>query len=295
MMSMGKTIDADTSDAVGVACLALLARLSHRGDCAVVEESGEDDPTIALFAQRKSARTRVGVVPWSVFEHARNAGFLVRDAEDFGWRLSAVGRSVLRRAKAGEAQSRARGIPIEFTPSSPTPRRNDAESPLSWLHHRLDKSGKPLITALQFDAGERFRADLFFAQMTPRVTSSWSDIPQSVGPRVAPGTGLDMSDSLVAARQRVSSAIEAVGPELAGILIDVCGHLQGLEAIERREKWPQRSAKLVLQKALDALARHYGLLRPESAVSLITRRSRHWGAADYRPRIERIAPAADTT
>ena len=100
-----------------------------------------------------------------------------------------------------------------------------------------------------------------------------------------------MSDRLVAARQRVASAISAVGPDLAGILIDVCAHLQGLEAIERREKWPQRSAKLVLQKALNALARHYGLLPPETAATLISRSLRHWGTEDFRPRIQRVPPS----
>ena len=280
-------------DAVCVAGLSFLSRLSRRSAYAVAEEGVESDPLIALFEQRDGQRSRVGMVAWPVFDHARTSGFLVRDADDFGWRLSATGRTILRRARTNETQARALGVAIEVAPATPTPRRNDAESPLAWLHHRLDKDGRPLVDGIQFDAGERLRADLFFAQMTPRITSSWSDIPQSSGPRAAPGAGMEMSDRLVAARQRVSSAIDAVGPDLAGILIDVCGHLQGLEAIERREKWPQRSAKLVLQKALNALARHYGLLPPESAVSLIRRRSRHWGAQDFRPRIDRGSPAGN--
>ena len=293
METMGKSNDDGALDAISVTCLAFLARLARRGAYAVVQEGAEIDPEIALFETLAAARTRVGMVPWSAFDQARTAGYLERDVDDFGWCLSATGRTILRRARTRQAQARALCVANDLAPATPTPRRNDAESPLAWLHHRLDKAGKPLVDAIQFDAGERLRADLFFAQMTPRVTSSWSDVPQSSGSRAAPGAGLDMSDFLVAARQRVSSAIDAVGPDLAGILIDVCGHLQGLEAIERREKWPQRSAKLVLQKALNALARHYGLLAPESAVSLITRRSRHWGAQDFRPRIDRALPAGN--
>ena len=90
--------------------------------------------------------------------------------------------------------------------------------------------------------------------------------------------------------ERVRLALKAVGPELCGILIDVCCHLKGLEEAERSAGWPQRSGKVVLQLALTRLARHYGILPAEDE----PRRSpvRHWGAPDYRPSIDGGSPSS---
>jgi hypothetical protein len=155
------------------------------------------------------------------------------------------------------------------------------ESPLAWLKRRRDKSGEPLISQTQFDAGERLRADFTIAQMTPRVTVNWSaEGGPSGGRRGAPGAGIELADRVVAAQERVRLALSAVGPEHAGILIDVCCHLRGLEEKERQSGWPPRSARVVLLIALDALARHYGLDRHGGRPGAI----RHWGEEGYVPR-----------
>jgi hypothetical protein len=164
---------------------------------------------------------------------------------------------------------------------------NNCESPLAWLRRRKDKQGNPLITPAQFDAGERLRADLWFAQMTPRTTSSWSGAPvERRKRRSAPGAGIDLADSIVAAKQRVHLALCSVGADFAGILIDVCGHLKGLEQFERGEGLPQRSGKIFLGMALTRLAQHYGLIRREDEHELIGRRLRHWGSDGYRPTLD---------
>jgi hypothetical protein len=88
----------------------------------------------------------------------------------------------------------------------------------------------------------------------------------------------EMTDLVVASRQRVQLALEACGPEFAGILIDVCCFLRGLEDVERERGWPSRSAKIVLQLALDRLARHYGLAQQTSGHG--SARLRIWLADD---------------
>ena len=97
-----------------------------------------------------------------------------------------------------------------------------------------------------------------------------------------------MSDNIVAARARAQMALKAVGPELSVILIDVSCYLKGLESLEKASGWPQRSGKIVLQIALQRLARHYGIIRDGGAGAASDRVARvnHWGASDYRPRIE---------
>lgn len=164
------------------------------------------------------------------------------------------------------------------------PVRNPAESPVAWLFSRRDGDGNPLITEAQFNAGEKLRADFYFAQMTPNVTQSWSATAGTGGRRAAGASGAELQDSVIAATDRVRRALSAVGPEHAGVLIDICCHLKGLEEVERRAGWPRRSAKIVLTLALSALARHYGLeitARPARIASI-----RHWGADGYRPAVD---------
>ena len=75
-------------------------------------------------------------------------------------------------------------------------------------------------------------------------------------------------------------ALKSVGPELAGPLIDVCGHMLGLDDIERLNGLPMRSGKLLLGTALTRLARHYGYLPPEHGDAEIARRVAGWMAED---------------
>lgn len=146
-----------------------------------------------------------------------------------------------------------RQIPTEFGPASVTV--DDAESPLAWLARRRGRDGRPMIEPHQLLAGERMRADFTRANLMPRTTSNWES---SISSGRRGGGASAFTDTMVAARQRVGLALDAAGPEFAGLLVDICCFLKGLEDIERARAWPARSAKIVLQLALDRLARYYG-------------------------------------
>ncbi|MEO0412942.1 MAG: DUF6456 domain-containing protein [Pseudomonadota bacterium] len=135
---------------------------------------------------------------------------------------------------------------------------NKAESPLWWLRARRDKSGQPLITDLQFAAGEQLRQDWEMAQLGPRVCMSWSDAPPERGRRGAPSQP-DLPPGALRAKERVAAAMEQCGAGLSDILIRVCCRQEGLSEAETALRWPRRSAKLILGFGLERLVDFYGL------------------------------------
>jgi hypothetical protein len=159
---------------------------------------------------------------------------------------------------------------------------NLAESPLGMLARRRGRDGKPFLSGAEWRAGERFRSDYTRGQIMPRLGANWVATVSS-GRRGAAGGAAELTEAALAARFRVEKAVEAVGPELSGVLIDVCCFLKGLELVETERGWPVRSAKVVLKTALAALARHYdpgsGRAARKPAHAL------HWGAEGYRPTI----------
>ena len=168
----------------------------------------------------------------------------------------------------------------QLEPHGPV-KRNEAESPLAWLARRKDRAGRPMLDPASFAAGERFRSDFTLADLQPRVTSDWSN---PVSGAALGDRGMNISDLMVAARQRLDRTPDALGPELGSLVIDVCGFLKGLETVEAEHGWPARSAKIVLGIALARLAAHYGLAT-EARGPVRAKKLLHWGSEDYRPKI----------
>lgn len=202
--------------------------------------------------------------------------------------LAAGGLAALKRAEAPDdpfrAQHQERDTAVLVTAAGPAAVTvNHAESPLALLWRRKGRDGVLFLAEREFRAGERLRADYSRGQIMPRLGINWGAAGGG-GRRQGDGNGIaELTDAALAARQGVERAVEAVGPELAGVLIDVCCFLKGLERVEAERNWPARSAKVVLKSALAALARHYEPQRGDGtgrAGAVL-----HWGAKDYRPTI----------
>jgi hypothetical protein len=188
------------------------------------------------------------------------------DRERQIFRIAEPGRAYLRRRSSDEevayqAQHQDRvEEPIDVDGERVKVTIDTTENPLDWLRRRKDRNGQPLVDEACYQAGERLRRDLTVAAMLPSVTSRWDGLRSLT----RGGTSFDpagASDAAIAARQRVTAALRAVGADLADLLIDVCGFLKGLEQIERERGWPPRSGKIIVNLALARLADHYGLER----------------------------------
>lgn len=219
----------------------------------------------------------------AVSEMARR-GLVVREGAQIA--LSDSGLAFWRRNSGGKPdfEGQHRDLEEQFVEvdgALATATVNRAESPLSVIARRRDRDGQRFLTNDEFSAGERLRSDYTRGQLMPRLGANWQASVSSGRSRSEQGGAAELTDTALAARQRVENAIQAVGPELAGVLVDICCYLKGVETVERERGWPARSAKIVLKSALAALARHYEPSRSDrSARRPVTL---HWGTADYRP------------
>ena len=265
----------------------LLEALGEEGACAA--PSDLDHGVIVALGVRNGVTVVRARLPMAAAETATAEGLAQWAGAPRRLRLTAAGRAHLRRLAAppgGEIDAFRAQQGAYATRAIEKGERpvivNEGESPLAWLARRKGNDGRPFLDGAQIEAGERFRRDVEQAQILQRVTANWESSIAS-GRRGA-DAGVAVSDIAMDARRRLGRALDAVGPELAGLLTDVCGYLKGLEIVESERGWPARSGKVVLRIALDKLARHYGLASEargrDRAQALV-----HWGAEDYRPRM----------
>lgn len=261
--------------ALGAEVVALLSALSEKDAFACLAEataaSGQDMVPIVTGTEVSKP---VGHARRAVIAQALREGLVEAGTSAERIRIAPAGLQVLRTARRKAAKATR-------TTAAALARNARDEGPLAWLRQRRNRFGEPFMSEAQIGAAERLAEDHWRGGMSPRVTANWSAFaPRDRTPRATPGFGVEMNDLVLMARQRLFSALDAVGPELSPILVEVCCNGRGLESIEAAAGWPSRTARIVLGLALTKLARHYGLLPPDRPAAV---KLRHWGDDDYRP------------
>ena len=251
--------------------------------------SGGDD--YGVFTSRNKFKKAVMKIKVAMFDDFIAKDWIAKKAEG-RWCISAQGEAWLRRRMAANdpfrIQHQLRGSK-NFEISGGCQRKlsvNLGESPLGWLLHRKGANGKTLLSQEQFDAGERLRSDFEKAQMNPSITADFSMPKSSTNKRSSnSGKGVAMQEGAIAAKGRFFKALDAVGPDLSDVLIEVCCHLCGMDEAEKQLQLPQRSGRIVLQIALTRLGHHYGIIPHKHVHQYHQTAIRHWGNEGYRPKI----------
>ena len=238
-----------------------------RSDCYL--RVSDDERHYALFTARNKAKPSARIDAAHI-KNWQQADLLENAGGDLV--LSPSGKAWLRRAQAthspfmAQHQIRAKTLPED----APHVDVNVSQTPLDWLRARSKKTGKKtnsknslMISDIEFDAGEKLRADFERAHLSPKMGMNW-ERPIFVD---GGGGATDVSDHALDARERVRAALTHAGPGLADMLLSVCCCLQGLEESETAYSLPRRSGKVMLKLALIRLSVFYGLQSETSAAA----------------------------
>lgn len=254
--------------------LRVLRRLCETG--AVLAVAADMEKSVVVRETDASGSTRTAVVEASVAQAMALKDWIACRAPGriSRYAITPAGRAALNRLLA-QAENRASGFAEAQSPfagqhrawgdktvagdGGGKPRRvrfNMAESPLTLLARRKDKSGRPFLGDDLVAAGERLREDFELAQMGPRVAQNWDKFLTG-GDRGGFGPDSGVGNGPEAARARVHGALSALGEGLGDVALRCCCYLEGLEAAEKRLGWSARSGKIVLRIALIRLREHY--------------------------------------
>ncbi|SFR04563.1 hypothetical protein SAMN04515673_103199 [Poseidonocella sedimentorum] len=242
----------------------------------------EDNAVLAVAADMENAvivrdmpdgrSVRTAVIPRDVVHAMALKDWIscAKPGRIMRYAITSVGRAAIKRAREAEcgfadAQAQFAGQHRDWDTKTvqddedDQPRRlryNAAESPLTGLARRRDRTGQPFLSDDLVAAGERLREDFELAQMGPRVAQNW-DRFMTAGDRGSFGSGGGAGDASSSARTRVAAALADLGPGLGDVALRCCCYLEGMETAEKQMGWSARSGKIVLRIALQRLKRHY--------------------------------------
>lgn len=249
--------------------LRVLRRLAETGAVLAVAAEMEKAVVVKDLPGGKTART--AVVGREIAEVMALNEWITCDKPGriSRYRISGVGRAALKRMLAENADGMAeasqpfadqhRDWAERETGDEGRIRRvkyNVAESPLTSLARRRDKTGKAFLSDDLVSAGERLREDFELAQMGPNVAQNWDRfLTAGASASARPDGGI--AEGPRGARERVSAALSDLGPGLGDVALRCCCYLEGIETTERKMGWSARSGKIVLRIALQRLRLHY--------------------------------------
>jgi hypothetical protein len=194
---------------------------------------------------------RSEAAPASVVAELISSGAL--DGDGRSCRANAQTRGWLRRAHLG-----AEGFGQQhrrLTEGADGRQINLLESPLARLAAASGTS-EAFLASHHVEAGERVRRLVERAQLQPRLTMTYA---ASRPAGANQNSAAEISELAADARRDLASIYRLLPPDCAGVVVDVCGLLKGLQQVERERGWPRRSAKLVLRIGLEQLAQQFGV------------------------------------
>lgn len=132
----------------------------------------------------------------------------------------------------------------------------DAEAPMRRLAALKGPNGEPWLSQAELSAAGKLRSDWSVGELGLVRGSDWLGAPMGTtrGPANAQEAAMARRCD---ARRRLADALAKLAKPLRRVVERVCLYEEGLEALERSEGWPARSAKLALKLGLAQLAEDF--------------------------------------
>jgi hypothetical protein len=193
--------------------------------------------------------------------------------------ITRIGDDVFKASEAGVARARRDGAhPSEafltqhvvledrvvgYAARSTRTTRSVTRSPvLKRLANLCDAHGAPWLSADELRAAQVVRHYWEQSQIGLVRRSDLTAPPVASGARGAGNAVERAAAARIDAGRKVTDALGTLATPVRRIVERVCFLEEGFETMERREKWPPRSAKLALKLGLAQLAAAFGAVKP---------------------------------
>ena len=236
-----------------------LARLSAGAELLSIK----DGASFGVFPRNDKRRRPLVRLSAKIVRQMEGSGALVRGAQG-QLKISDAGRARVRRDTAGPEEgylAQHAGIEDRVTIDKDGRERRvravGGASVVKRLAALCDGDGQPWLGEAELHAAAKLRADWEFGEVGIYPASNWAAPPIGNAPRSVGNAAEGAMGARYDARRRVATALDRLAPMLRSAVVRICLHDDGVEALERAEKWPARSGKLALKLGLAQLVISY--------------------------------------